>query len=114
MKMDLIDLSNEKNYLVVVKPVNEPTIEELLMVPTFHKIKAGLNGGLLEIVPYFNKFMGRPCVAFVDEEGKMKNLTPNRTAQLLWEKAYGGPILEDYLVGNVVIVIGSPEFLAQL
>jgi hypothetical protein len=112
--MEPIVMLNDKNYMVVIKPVGETSVEELLLVPDFHKLKIGLNGGLLEIVPRFNRFMSRPCIVFVDEEGKLKNLLPNRTAQLLWEKAYGGPIVEDYLVGNVVIVVGSQGFLAQL
>jgi hypothetical protein len=112
--MEPIVMLNDKNYMIVVKPVGDTTVEELLLVPDFHKLKVGLNGGLLEIVPGFNKFMGRACIAFVDEEGKLKNLLPNRTAQLLWEKAYGSTILMDYLVGNVVIVVGSQGFLAQL
>jgi hypothetical protein len=112
--MEPIVMLNDKNYMIVVKPLGSPTVEELLLVPDFRKLKVGLDGGLLEVIPHFNKFMGRHCVCFVDEEGKLKHLLPNRTAQLLWEKSYGGPILEDYLVGNVVIVVGSSEFLAQL
>jgi hypothetical protein len=112
--MDVLELDADKNYMITVTPLGKSECVECVTIPQLEQLKKGLNGGLLEIVPLFNKFMGRRCIVFVDEEGKMKGLLPNRTAQLLWEKAYGGPIKNDYLVGNIVIIVGSPSFLAQL
>jgi hypothetical protein len=107
-------MSPDKNYMVVIRPgAFNVHVEELESVPKLEKLKWGLNGGLLEIVPFFNKFMGRTCIAFCDEEGKNKGLMPNERAQALWDKVY--PVYgRDYLVGPIVIIIGSQGFLARL
>lgn len=110
-----IEVKMEKNYMFIIKPgITDWQVEELSEVPRLDKLKAGLDGGMLEIVPHFNKFMSRKCIVFVDEEGKLKGLPRNDIAHLLWEKSYGGPIRDDYLVGPIVIIVGSPGFLAQL
>jgi hypothetical protein len=104
----------DKNYMLIIRPGRfNVQVEELEIVPNLHKLKWGLDGGLLEIVPFFNKFMGRHCIAFCDEEGKMKNLPANQIAQSFWEKA--SPVAHnDHLVGPIVIIIGSQGFLARL
>lgn len=104
-----------KNYMVVIKPdSNDWQITLLESIPDLEMLKKGLDGGLLEIVPRFTKFLDQPCVVFVDEEGKLKGLKPNETAQFLWNRAVDRVIYEDHLVGPVVIVVGSPSFLARL
>lgn len=115
MPSNLGKLLKGKNYMVVIPAdSNEWKVQLLESVPELDQMKEGLNGGLLEIVPRFNKFMDESCIAFCDEEGKMKGLKRNRTAHFLWEQAVGRIIEEDFLVGPIMIIVGSPSFLARL
>jgi hypothetical protein len=107
--------SNDKNYMFIIHPGDIVIAgEELTEIPKLEKLKAGLNGGYMELVPFLNKFMGRYCVAFCDEDGKRKGLRPNELAQEIWEEAIGRPILNDHLVGPIVIIVGSLSFLSLL
>jgi hypothetical protein len=101
-------------YTIIPNLLTIPEGKRLNTIPKFNEIKSGLNGGLLELVPRLNTFYGRNCVAFCDEEGKMKGLPYNMLAQTLWEQSLGRPILEDHLVGPIVIIVGSQSFLEQL
>ena len=70
-------------------------------------------GGYTETVPYFTTYEGKQCVAFCDEEGKLKGKPLNAAAQTLWEAQW--PVrLADYLVGDVVIVTGDISFMREL
>jgi hypothetical protein len=114
MVSTLSEMDKNKNYLVVLRPGRfNVQVEELEQVPNLEKLKTPLDGGLIEVVPFFNKFMGRDCLAFCDEEGKNKGLIPNQIAQTFWEKVTS-VAHNDYLVGPIVIVVGSKDFLAQL
>jgi hypothetical protein len=77
-------------------------------------LKEALNDGMLELIPYFTKYDGTSCIAFCDEEGKLKKLPFNPVAHTLWEIAVGKHISVDYLVGPVVIISAPQEFLKQL
>jgi len=83
-------------------------------------------GGYLEKVPHFNsiEYQGavRRCVALCNEEGKLDRPSPlprNLLADQYWAQAmqrdYGvrNP-MPDYLVGNIVILFGDPEFMESL
>lgn len=74
-------------------------------------------GGHIEAVPYFNKFTWRSkkrdCVAFCNEEGKLKGLPMNRRATLAWCEALK-MIPADVLVGNIAIVMGDDEFMQAI
>lgn len=69
-------------------------------------------GGYIETLPYFNKFEGKRCVAYCNEEGKLTGLPRNEQAQALWLDALmkrdGSlehiDIGRTVLVGNVAIV----------
>jgi len=109
------EMKTENNYMIVIKPdVKDWEIQVLISIPKLDVLKTGLDGGLLEVVPRFNNFMGRDCVVFCDEEGKLKGLKHNNVAHWLWEQSYGRSITNDYLVGPIVIIVGSSSFLAQL
>jgi hypothetical protein len=96
--------------------------------PTLDKLKEGIGGGYIELVPLFNKIdYNRKivhCVAFCDEDGKNKGLPLNKTATRLWEtalKLVGHPGLKtpdgriaDYLVGSILVVSGDKEFMEKL
>jgi len=68
-------------------------------------------GGWLEVISYFDKYEGKPCIAYCNEEGKLNRLPLNVEAQVAWEKALGEPIFSDHLVGNIVVVQGDEEFM---
>ena len=74
-------------------------------------------GGYIEAIPYFNDInvAGEvvPCVAYCNEEGKLRNLSPNMSATSLWglSLARQRRVPHDILLGPVVIIIGDAEFL---
>jgi hypothetical protein len=96
--------------------------------PSLDKLKEGIGGGYIEIVPLFNRITHKGkvihCVAFCDENGKRKGLQLNKTATNLWEtalKLVGHPGLRtpngriaDYLVGSILVVSGDKEFMEEL
>ena len=88
--------------------------------PDFTQIKDEIGGGFLEPVPFFDTVMikgeVRRCVAFCDEDGKLKNLDFNPGATLLWKSAQvrSRRGVNDVLVGPVAIVFGDDELLEAL
>lgn len=87
--------------------------EQVKRVPQFLDRLQGLLGGYIETVPYFNRYEGRPCVAFCNEEGKLARPAPlptNMLASMMW---WGQHKTGDALAGTVVIVTGA-EVLAAL
>lgn len=70
-------------------------------------------GGMIETVPYFDTYMDSPCVAFCDEEGKIKGKPLNPDATTLWRKILQADLI-DVLVGDICIVQGDDEFLSRL
>jgi hypothetical protein len=69
-------------------------------------------GGFIETVPYLDRYEDAKCVAFCDEEGKLKRKPINEKATAIWYDDIGQPV-GDYLVGDVVIVQGA-DLLAHL
>jgi hypothetical protein len=106
-------LPKNGNYMIVVKASGEIVSTKLTKQPTLEQLRDGV-GGDIELVPFFNKFMNRECVTFCNAYGKMNGLGFNPTAQMFWSNAYGKRIYEDHLVGDILIIVGSPSFLAQL
>jgi Domain of unknown function (DUF3846) len=102
-------------YLISVSPDGRIRKEAIEKAPDF-KVLNKIVGGYIELIPYFTKYDGHPCVAFCNEEGKLPHhkLPFNKFAQGLWEKAVGRPITEDYLVGTIAIITGSQTFLSTL
>jgi hypothetical protein len=103
------------NYIYIIKPTDTsiPKGEPIIGKLELKRLQRAV-GGLIEIVPRFNSFDGRTCVAFCNEEGKMRKLQVNHLAHALWEKSIGRYIKEDYLVGNIVIIVGPPSYLENL
>ena len=89
---------------------------ELNGEPDLAVLKNAIGGGWLEAIPHWNRYEGKPAVAFCDEEGKMKGLPFNRTATVLWHKQLKGtvPSLRDMLVGAVLVVTGDEQFMEAL
>ena len=101
-----------KREMVIIPVEGEIIFKEITVLPEYDELKAALKGGLLEIVPRFNSYKMKPCVAFCDEEGKLKQLPVNTRATAMWYVLVG--INPDFLVGPIVIVAGEKEFLAEM
>lgn len=106
-------------FLIVIpadaKSMTEATITELTDTPELETVKAGLNGGDLQLVPFLNIFGDADCIAYVDESGKYKNLPLNQVGTLLWEIALGhSPLPDDWISGPLVIIGGDKEMIASL
>jgi len=100
-----------------VRPeINEKVLDH---TPELEELQAAIGGGPIEPVPYFNRYDGQDCVAFVDEEGKNKGMPYNHAATALWEaqpqlRGYGGLRGLDWLVGPVGVGCGDHELLRDL
>jgi Domain of unknown function (DUF3846) len=79
-------------------------------VPTLEFLQKEV-GGWLELIPRFNACVAGPCIAFMDEEGAMKDLPVNRIASDLWKGCWDKAIP---IRGNVVVIAGDKEMLASL
>ncbi len=75
-------------------------------------------GGPIEMVPLFNRVQLSDravvsVVAYCNEEGKGERLPINADATILWRRCMRdqGLVLDDVLVGDVVILMGTPQFM---
>jgi hypothetical protein len=65
-------------------------------------------GGYIEIVPLFYTYNSHRCVAFCNEEGKLKGLPYNPVATALWHQQAKA---DEVLFGDVVVCYGDDEFM---
>jgi len=71
-------------------------------------------GGYVESIPMFDLYKGEHCVAFCNEEGKLKGLPLNAVATgYWWEQRHPHPP-NDMLVGDIVIITGDNEMMEAL
>jgi hypothetical protein len=70
-------------------------------------------GGYIESVPHFRSYEGEKCIAFCDEEGKLKGRQINLTATNLWHDQVPAIVGHDVLVGDILIVQGA-DLLGKL
>ena len=73
-------------------------------------------GGYIEQVPGFDSYGGYKCIAFCNEEGKLKGLPLNFMATKRWHESLkdkGLPAV-DRLSGNVAVVYGDDEFMVAI
>jgi hypothetical protein len=99
--------------VLTIIPVGNGAVssKELAAPPALKDLQGGV-GGDIEIVPYFTRYEGKPCVAFCNEHGKLHlGLPVNRRATILW---HGQRAINDYLVGPVVIVTGDKQLMREL
>lgn len=78
-------------------------------------------GGCIETVPYFDRLevngTEHRCVAFCDEEGKIKEKPFNAYAQHMWRLSGRNGMWaaqSDALVGDIICVFGDEEFMKEL
>jgi hypothetical protein len=112
---DIPIIPDKGSFFYVISPIDTflPKPFELVQAPTLKQLQMGVQGSI-ELVPFWNHLYGRPCVAFCNEVGKIKNLPRNHYAHALWEASLGRIITEDYLVGNIVIIVADRKFLENL
>jgi Domain of unknown function (DUF3846) len=65
--------------------------------------------GYIEAVPHWDDYMGKPCVVYCNEEGKLRDLPVNKRATDLWWGKLGGGIYDDVLCGDIVLVVDLPD-----
>lgn len=99
-----------------------PAVHIIEGPPTLEFLKTAIGGGYIEPVPYWHSIIHDGercrCVAFCDEEGKLKQLPLNEYATAIWDRNmrrdYGHGCSPDYLVGQIAVLIGDEDFLAEL
>lgn len=106
--------------MLIISPGGSIKTSPLTAAPDLERLQEEL-GGYLEQVSRFDTIMYhdklRPCVAFCDEEGKLKGKKANIRATQMWTVAlgrHGIPSPHDVLCGNVVIIFGDRELMDAL
>jgi hypothetical protein len=118
-----------RGTIIIIDPtLDGPRAITLDHAATLDELKEVIGGGWLEAVPGFTTLpwagIVMDCVAFCDEEGKLKNLPHNQIATDLWEQSLrrkGATLADhplrqhaDYLVGTIAVVFGDREFMEEL
>jgi hypothetical protein len=119
-----------RGTIVIIDPgLDGPRAMTLDQPATLDELKEAIGGGRLETVPGFTTLpwggIVMDCVAFCDEDGKLKNLPHNQIATDLWEQSLrrrGASLTTphpfraepDYLVGPIAVVFGDREFMETL
>jgi len=109
-----------QGFIVTLKVDGSQQVTKLDRATTLDDLQTAIGGGSIEIVPRFNafRFEGNylECVAFCDEEGKIKNFPINKYATMKWaillEREYSE--MPDYLAGDIAVVFGDAEFIEAL
>ena len=106
--------------MLIISPQGSIKTVPLHAVPNLETLQEE-TGGHLEQVSRFNSITYRgatyPCVAFCDEEGKIKGQKPNYNATKAWQAALtrqGIHALDDVLCGRVIIIFGDRELMDAL
>jgi hypothetical protein len=114
--------------LMTYKPDDPEPETTMLDQPPDLTVVRDIVGGDAELVPFFETIVCEEatynCRALCNEHGKQEGLPFNDVATALWDQAmkranidglmmWNGQMM-DYLVGNVVVIIGDSELLAAL
>lgn len=98
--------------MTVLKPDGSTEVTDGLdKCPNYTELNKAI-GGSFQTVPYFDKYNDERCVAFCNEEGKILGLPYNEPAQHLWLAQVG--LIDDYLVGDIVILQGDAAFMRSI
>jgi hypothetical protein len=101
-----------KGQAIIYHTDGSITTTELTASPDLEFLQQAV-GGHIEVVPYFDRLGDKPCVAFCNEEGKLKGLPINTHATLLWGDAVGVQP-NDVLCGDVLVITGDKALLNSL
>lgn len=96
-----------RGELVIIRSDGTMSRSSISRPPSLDVLQRAV-GGLIESIPYFVSFENTPCVAFCNEEGKLKRLPVNVLATGMWHAQRGAL---DVLVGDVAVVTGDRELL---
>jgi hypothetical protein len=103
-----------RGLLTIIQVGGAVSSQELTAPPALEALQGGV-GGDIEIVPYFTRYDGKPCVAFCNEHGKLHlNLRVNSRASALWYAQEPRFLGRDILVGPIVIVTGDKQLMREL
>lgn len=102
-----------RGLLTIIPVSGAVSSKELAALPALEELQRGV-GGDIELVPYFTKYEGKPCVAFCDEDGKHKGMPINQRATALWYEMEPRFMGRDVLVGPIVIVTGDKALMREL
>lgn len=100
--------------MIVIRVDGTIEATEIVKQPKLEELQAAV-GGYLEGVPLLDTYEGADCIAYCNEEGKLKRLPMNVKASRAWNDALTakGHSMHDVLVGDVVIITGDDELLAD-
>jgi len=110
-----------RGTMTVIEP-ESVSVTHLTAAPDLEVLQSAV-GGWIEQVPGFTSFLDVEtkqrvaCVAFCNEEGKLKGLPFNGLATLAWISAIHADaftVYPDNLVGAVVVLTGDAEFMGAL
>lgn len=103
-----------RGTIVIISPTGTKWTNHLQHTPSLETLQQQV-GGFIEMVHGFKLYhhdgQPRDCVAFCNEDGKLKGLDLNTTATQIWQRQYP---TQDVLVGPVVILFGDDEFMGEL
>lgn len=105
-----------KGQLTIIHVDGRTTTRAYDSVPPLKDLQAAV-GGLITGVPHFETYQGKPCVVFANDEGLLEGLPLNYRGTALWRAFFpNDPATrrELGLVGDVVILTGDDEFLAEI
>jgi hypothetical protein len=114
-----------KGTMLIMRPTEDyPETKYYDQPPSLDELKTAIGGGWLETVPAFTTIgvsvrdgtsaTVMDCVAFCDEESKLKKAPLNEGATAAWEQSVrriGETNLNDFLTGTVVVLFGDREFM---
>lgn len=98
--------------IIITTDGNVTTVPYSKKIPLEHLQKAV--GGYIERVPLWDKYEGKDCVVYCDEEGKLKGKPMNQQATIAWFHAMEVGRHDDYLVGDIIILTGDIPFMRSL
>ena len=110
-------------YIIPVDPIDCGERFEIIKAPQLEELQK-MVGGNIEIVPGFTSIecddgVMHSCVAFCNEDGKNLGLPTNHIATAIWydtltRQDHDMAPFADYLVGNIVVIRGDEELMAEL
>lgn len=104
-----------EGVMIIIPPdAGKIVRKDLVKPPALEELKEAV-GGYIELIPGFEAIqVGKalvPCVAFCNEEGKLKGLPVNIRFQAIWPEPWCNM---DMVAGPVVILYGSISFMRAL